>query len=124
MTTPYWGNTISIQDVNNEIGNGSNQLGMDWVRDNTKDGVTDLNSIHDRAWYQRNVDGNCDNGNCTSNCNCGNICCTDCYIAGPVDCANCDGRAWLQGNCNCACTYNCYTGNVSYNCNCNCRCNW
>ena len=125
MTLPASG-AITYVDVNNETGNASTRsFGMNWVRDYaTKDGIKDLNSLHDRAWYQRNQDGNCNNGNCTSDCNCGNVNCVDCYIAGGVDCANCDSRAYLQGNCNCACTYNCTTGQVSYNCNCNCNCEW
>ena len=125
MTLPASG-SITYNQVNTETGNSATRsFGMNWVRDYaTKDSIKDLNSLHNRAWYQRNQDGNCNNGNCTSNCNCGNVNCTDCYIAGAVDCANCDSRSWLQGNCNCACTYNCTTGQVSYNCICLCACAW
>lgn len=130
MTTPNWGNQIALSDVNNEVGWGNpHQLGMDWVRAVGKTGVggnvnvfSDFNNMHDKAWYQNNNQGNCNNGNCTSNCNCGNIQCNDCVISGTVNCANCDGQAYLQPNCNCACTYNCTTSNTSYNCNCNCDC--
>jgi hypothetical protein len=81
-----------------------------------------LSNFYNKAYYQRNADGNCNNGNCTSNCNCGNIQCNNCLITGTVNCANCDGQNWYQTNCNCACTYNCNYGPTSYNCNCDCSC--
>lgn len=74
------------------------------------------------TYFQNNNNGNCNNGNCTSNCNCGNIQCNNCVISGTVNCANCDSQKWLQSNCNCACTYNCTTSQTSYNCNCACNC--
>lgn len=120
MPTPGSGE-ISIWSVRAEIGN-CGQLGMDWVRANTKDGQTSLGGIRNRAWYQRNVDGNCNNGNCNCGGNCGNIQCGQCFASQCINCANCDGRAWLQGNCNCACTYNCNANIWSYNCNCACDC--
>ena len=122
MTLPSSG-PLTIQDVNTEAGRGTNtQTGLDWIKDNTKDNATSLGQLYDRAYYQRNNDGNCDNGNCTSNCNCGNIQCNNCLIAATVNCTNCDAQSWLQGNCNCACTYNCTTSETSYNCNCACAC--
>ena len=79
-----------------------------------------LGAFFGTAYYQRNVDGNCNNGNCSNsgsgngnctavivpdngncaigggpngncniNCNCGNIQCHNCTIAGPSDCTNC-----------------------------------
>jgi hypothetical protein len=115
--------TISFSNIRSETGD-TGDTSMSWIKDNTKSGQASnsLSGYYGKAWYQRNVDGNCNNGNCTSNCNCGNIQCTNCYISGGVNCANCDGRAWLQNNCNCACTYNCNVGPVSYNCNCACDC--
>lgn len=127
MPTPASG-TIGLLNVNQEIGNGTNAISLDWVRNNTKDSASALASIYNRAWYQRNVDGNCNNGNCTTNCDCVARCvivqnCYNCSACTAVNCANCDARAWLQTNCNCACTYNCnITGSFNTNCNCNCNC--
>ena len=115
---------------------------MNWVRSNTKDGVANLGALYGRAWYQQNTAGNCNNGNCNCNCvtmglgNCGDGNCTACQcntsncncggpsafncIIGTINCTNCDTRAWLQPNCNCACTYNCAVTGAWYpNCNCN-----
>lgn len=136
MTLPSSG-AISIQEVINEVGSsGANSLG--WIRSNSRStvngncGVSDMNSIHGYAWYQNNTHGNCNNGNCSTNCagNCGNcgayncnctaIQCSNCTLSG-INCANCDTRAWLQPNCNCACSYNCNQNNTgTYNCNCAC----
>lgn len=114
---------ISFANIQAKTGDGGD-ISMSWITANTKSGQASnsLSGYYSKNWYQKNNDGNCNNGNCTSNCNCGNIQCTNCYIAGAVNCANCDARAWLQNNCNCACTYNCSTGLVSYNCDCACLC--
>ena len=97
-----------------------------WVYNNTKStqrpSPNSMAGYYNKAWYQKTNNGACDNGNCTANCNCGNIQCTNCVIAGTVNCANCDTQKYLQNNCNCACTYNCTTGQVTYNCNCACDC--
>lgn len=150
MTLPSSG-SISMSQVSTEIGNPPTaSMNMAWIRDNSKTGAISLAAIYGMSWYARNVDGNCNNGNCTANCNCGSNCvgaasncgfgitpncnctalncnavdCSNCLACNNVNCANCDGRAWLQGNCNCACTYNCNTSStVSVNCsgvNCNC----
>ena len=124
MTLPSSG-PISLNDVLTETGQTSPSLS--WVKTNTKDGVSDMNSLHDRAYYQNNNSGNCNNDNCGNNCNCGNISDTNCFISGTVNCANCDAQSWLQANCNCACTYNCANctgGSHNCNCNCNCDCFW
>lgn len=122
MTLPSSG-PITINDVNIETGRGDGTAtGIDWIKDNTKDNATSLTQLYGRAYYLRNVDGNCDNGNCTGNCNCGNIQCNNCVISGTVNCTNCDGQPFLQSDCNCACTYNCTTAETSYNCNCDCAC--
>lgn len=121
MPTPASG-TISLFNVNQEIGNGTNQISLDWVRGNTKDSQNSLGGIYNRAWYQKNNAGNCNNGNCNCGGNCGNIQCGQCYASQCINCTNCDGRAWLQVNCNCACTYNCNANLWSYNCNCACAC--
>lgn len=126
MTLPS-GGTISISNVSTEIGQSatySTSLGFlnGLIKASQRPSTPNMTGFYSKAYYQKTNDGNCDNGNCTSNCNCGNIQCTNCYISGPVNCVNCDTQAWLQTNCNCACTYNCATGQVSYNCNCDCGC--
>jgi hypothetical protein len=79
--------------------------------------------FYSKAYFQANNQGACDNGNCTNNCNCGNIQCTNCFISGTTNCLNCQPQAYLQTNCNCACTYNCVTSATAlYNCNCACNC--
>lgn len=125
MTLPASG-TITLANFNTERGASSTDAtDISWIYDNTKTGQKSysLGSYYSKAWYQRNMDGNCANGNCT-NCssNCGNIQCTNCYTSQCVNCANCDTRSWFQTNCNCACTYNCNNNQVSYNCNCACAC--
>lgn len=151
MTTPASG-ALSLSHIAVEVGwSATASVSMAWVFDNTKSGQQSrsLSGYYSKAWYQRNVDGNCNNGNCPNcNCNCGGNCtncdpspgfncncsarncsainCTNCSACAAVNCANCDARAWIQSNCNCACTYNCritvqYTTNCSaVNCNCNC----
>lgn len=126
MTLPASG-TISMSQFNTEMEKASNySASLQWVSDNTKStqrpSPNSMAGYYNKAWYQRNMDGNCSNGNCTSNCNCGNIQCNNCLITGQTNCANCDTRKWLQNNCNCACTYNCNTQSTTYNCNCNCDC--
>jgi len=126
MTLPASG-TITISDINEAIGQAPtyssdlsflNGLILPALRPSTPN----LSAFYSLNYYQNNTQGNCNNGNCTSNCNCGNIQCTNCYIAGTVNCTNCDSQQWLQTGANCACTYNCTTGQVSYNCNCACAC--
>lgn len=81
-----------------------------------------LSAFYSQAYFQNTTQGNCNNGNCAYNCNCGNIQCTNCTNCGNINCANCQPQAYLQTNCNCACTYNCDIYQVSYNCNCACNC--
>ena len=124
MTLPASG-PISLNDVLTETGQTSPSLS--WVKTNTKDSVSDMNSLYGRAYYTSSMNGNCNNGNCGNNCNCGNIGDANCFISGTVNCANCDAKSWLQANCNCACTYNCANctgGSHNCNCNCNCDCFW
>lgn len=123
MTLPSSG-PLSINAVNIEAGLGATtQTGIDWVRSNTKDNATAISQLYSRAWYQRNVDGNCNNGNCTSATSSGNIQCRNCALDVLGNCVNCDARNWLQSDCNCACTYNCtQNSNQTYDCNCDCAC--
>ena len=122
MTLPASG-TITLSQVSTEVGYAANtQMSLSWVSSNSKDALKAMNGLYGRGWYQKTNAGNCNNGNCTANCNCGNIQCRNCVITGGVNCVNCDSRAWLQANCNCACTYNCTYGAVTYNCDCNCYC--
>jgi hypothetical protein len=123
MTLPSSG-PLTINDVNVETGRGSGTTtGIDWIRDNSKDNATGINQLYSRAWYQRNVDGNCNNDNCASGSNSGNIQCQNCTLDPLGNCVNCDTRSWLQSDCNCACTYNCTQNtNQTYNCNCDCAC--
>jgi hypothetical protein len=123
MTTPASG-AIATSDVNNETGRGTTtQTGIDWIRDNTKGSPTDYNSLHGLNYYQRNQDGNCNNGNCDAPQSSGNIQCQNCTLS-TINCANCDGQNYLQSGSNCNCTYNCnQNADQSYNCNCACACN-
>ena len=125
MTLPASG-PISIGDVSVEIGQAAtftddlsflNGLLL------TPASPANMGAFYSKAYFQNNTQGACDNGNCTNNCNCGNIQCTNCFISGYTNCVNCDTQAWLQTNCNCACTYNCVTSATAlYNCNCACNC--
>lgn len=142
MVTPASG-AISLWNINAEIGNGSNAISLNWLRSNTKDGIKDLNSSRSRAWYQKTNAGNCNNGNCATNCNCGF---GQCVCAVPNNCGveadciggNCYGNCAACGfgtavcnNCNCNNCTACYNINCA-NCdarawlqgNCNCACTY
>ena len=129
MTLPGSG-PISYNDVNNVMGRGSGaNIDMGFIYNNTKSGQQSyaLSNYYSKAWYLKNNDGNCNNGNCACNCNCFGwdfpANCANCLNCTNVNCVNCDSRNWLQNNCNCACTYNCnITGAWQTNCNCNCDC--
>jgi len=125
MTLPSSG-TISISQISVEIGQPSTYTdSLSFLNGLLLNPVSppNLTAFYGLTYYQNTAQGNCSNGNCTSNCNCGNIQCTNCYIAGTVDCVNCQAKPYLQTGTNCtACTYNCQTGPVSYNCNCACNC--
>ena len=127
MTLPATGK-LSLSDVAVETGNSSTySASLSWVKTFTKPTLREatassLSNVRGYAYYQKSNEGNCNNGNCTANCNCGNIQCTNCTIIASVNCVNCDSSSYLQPNCNCACTYNCITAEVSYNCACACAC--
>lgn len=126
MTTPASG-AIGIANINTEMGlSASANSSLNFIKTKTKAAYQQasptLSNYYNKAYYQKSNEGNCSNGNCTSNCNCGDTNCTNCIITGTVNCVNCDGQPLLQPNCNCACTYNCTTTTTSYNCNCNCAC--
>ncbi len=126
MTLPSSGQ-ISFSDVNSKIGqspsfSSSLQFLNNQIVPTQRPATPAMNNFYSKNWFQNNTQGNCNNGNCTSNCNCGNIQCNNCLISGSVNCTNCDAQNWLQTNCNCACTYNCTTAETSFNCNCACNC--
>jgi hypothetical protein len=127
MTTPASGQ-IAISDISQEIGQAatySTSLNFlnGLLRSDQRPASPSLSAFYGKTYFQNTADGaNCANGNCTANCNCGNIQCNNCYISGAINCGNCDTQAWLQNNCNCACTYNCNYGNTTYACNCACNC--
>ena len=123
MTLPASG-ALATSDVNNETSRGTTtQTGIDWIRDNTKGNPTDYNSLHGLNYYQRNADGNCNNGNCEPTISSGNIQCRNCGQCNAINCANCDSQAYLQTGTNCAPVYNCTQNeDQSYNCNCACAC--
>ncbi len=103
----------------------STSLGFlnDLIRSDQRPANPNTTAFYSKAYFQNTTEGNCANGNCDSNCNCGNIADTNCFISGTVNCANCDSQQWLQANCNCACTYNCANCNGgSHACNCACNC--
>lgn len=121
------GPQIGFSDINQEVyGTPSYSSDLNFLNNLIVSGqrpsTPNMAGFYSKAYFQNNTQGNCNNGNCTTNCNCGNIQCNNCYISGTVNCTNCDSQNWLQNNCNCACTYNCTTGQTSYNCNCACNC--
>lgn len=130
MTLPLSGNTITFQDVSLEANLAPDySMAMSWMSENSKAYPVqlqniDMGSLYGLTYYQKNNAGACNNGNCTTNCNCGNIQCNNCVITGPVNCVNCDAQPYIQTNCNCesVTTYNCAQGATTYNCNCACDC--
>lgn len=126
-TTPT--QSLGVDQVNTELGRAStSSADLNWLNGYIKaaqrPGSPNLNAFSAKAYYQRNMDGNCTNNgaNCDTNCNCncGNIQCNNCANCVTVNCANCDTQSWLQSNCNCACTYNCNSNQNCYSYNCNC----
>lgn len=125
MTLPTSG-TITYNNFNTEAGRASGtNIDMGWIYSNTKTGQQSyaINNYYSKAWYQRNMDGNCNNGNCVvTDCNCGTLNCLNCLNCNNINCTNCDTRSWFQNNCNCNPTYNCTQNTHSYNCDCDCVC--
>ena len=123
MTLPVSG-AISLSQVSVEVGQASTySASLNWVKSITKDSVSNMNALYGRSYYQSSLDGNCDNGNCTSAVGAGDLNCVNCSLT-AINCANCDAQSWLQAGTNCACTYNCdQHTDQPYNCNCNCNCN-
>ena len=130
MTLPSAPNSISVSQINTEIGSATTtsrtlQYLNGLIKPAQRPGSPNMDAFRGKAWYQRNVDGNCNNGNC-GNCesdiqsDCGEFACFLCYAYQCINCTNCDAQNWLQTNCNCACTYNCNVGYWTYNCNCAC----
>lgn len=118
---------IAVSQVNTELGQApTKSSALSWLNDNIKPSQRPqpprMSAFYGMSYFQNTTEGNCANGNCTSNCNCGNIQCSNCLIAGEVACVNCDPQPFLQTGANCACSYNCSTSEVSYACNCACNC--
>lgn len=125
MTLPL--DQVKASDINTEIGAvAGTQLTLTWVRSKTKGAGTgqfSMGQLKGKTYYQKNTEGNCNNGNCYNNCNCGTLTCTNCVISGTINCLNCDTEKLFQDNCNCATAqFNCTTAQVTYNCNCGTNC--
>ena len=151
MTLPASG-VITFSNFNTEAGRAATTaIDMAWIKANTKSGQesNSLSGYYSKAWYTYNV-GACNNGNCTSNCNCGGNCtncnptggsqcggncncnctanrncsavnCYNCLACNVINCANCDARSWFQSNCNCYAQ--CYNCNITAGTTANCTAN-
>lgn len=128
MTLPSSGQ-LSISQVNQEIGQSasySSSLSFlnNLIVSGQRPAQPNMAGFYSKAYYQRNMDGNCNNGNCGTASSSGNKQCQNCTLSALSNCTNCDSQQWLQSDCNCACTYNCtQNSNQSYNCDCDCACN-
>lgn len=126
MTTPS--GQIGVADINTEIGlSSSYSSDLNFLNGKIKPSIRpttpNMASFQSKNYFQNTTEGNCNNGNCTNNCNCGNIGGDNCFINGTVNCTNCDDQSYLQPGTNCACTYNCtYAATASHACNCTCAC--
>lgn len=113
MTLSAAGQPVSISSLNVEVGvTATTQRGLDWLINNSK-GFTDkdFNTMHNKAYFTNNNQGNCNNCASTGGDGAGGS-----YTA--CNCNNCDSGPKLQANCNCGSLCNCV-----YNCaNCNCAC--
>jgi hypothetical protein len=125
MTLPIAG-PISVSDINQKVELAPNfssslQFLNGYIKPELRPVQPNMSAFYGLNYYQRNLDGNCNNGNCTQNLSTGNIQCQNCALQN-VNCANCDTQKWLQSNCNCFTgVYNCnQLNNQRYNCNCNC----
>lgn len=130
---PVPSTNVSVSSVQQVVSGTSGYAGpLSWLKtnviyraDGTVSGTTTTNlnigSVRDYYWYQKTNQSNCNTDPVpAADLHSGNIQCSNCSIS-TVNCANCQTRSYLQGACNCACTYNCTTNqDQSYNCNCNC----
>ena len=121
MTLPSSG-PISISNINTEIGqSASYSSSLSFLNDlivaSQRPSSPNMGGFYSKAYFQNSTQGNCNNGNCSNNCNCAcDYNCVNCVDCNPTNCVNCDSQSWLQTNCNCACTYNCNVISVPYNC--------
>lgn len=142
MTLPASG-AISIVDIENEAGGGApysadleflnNKItpgqvagagtgGTGVAMDSQRPATPNFAGFYGLSYYQSTQNGNCNNTNCTEAASSGtDKQCVNCRNS-TINCANCDSQAWLQSGANCACTYNCDSNQVTYNCNCTCAC--
>ena len=126
MTLPVAPNSISVSQINTEIGSATTtsrtlQFLNGLIKPAQRPATPNMDSFRGKAYFQMNTQGACNNGNeVNCDCNCGDIEC-GAYACNPINCTNCDTQPWLQTNCNCACTYNCDLVNCFlYQCNCQC----
>ena len=133
MTLPSGPSSISVGQINVEIERAAQTFSTDLnflnskIKPAQRPATPNMNSFKGTTYYQRNMDGNCNNKNCTvsNDSTTGNIATRNCRIKSTVNCTNCDTEKLLQTNCNCACTYNCTICNGgTRNCNCECHCAW
>lgn len=128
MTLPSSG-AIAVSQISSEMGlSSTNATSLSFIKDNTKvayqQASPTLSNYYSKAWYKKNNQGVCDNGDCTStDCDCGICNCYNCLVCIAYNCYNCDSRNWLQPNCNCHpgtnCQFNCnlcYTHSIDCNC--------
>lgn len=126
MTIKGPGSPIGVSDVDAELGISNSNRDLNflngYIKSNQRPSQPNMYSFYSKAYYQNNAEGNCNNAN-INNCNCNDGDggrCHNCYNCTNVNCANCDSQAWLQNNCNCACTYNCNSDQACFNQNCAC----
>lgn len=123
MTLPSSPNSISVSQINTEIGSATTtsrtlQYLNGLIKPAQRPASPNMDAFRGKAWYRKTNAGNCNNGNCNCEYNCGIYNCLQCFPSQCVNCVNCDAQNFLQTNCNCACTYNCNANLASYDCDC------
>lgn len=126
MTLPASG-PLSVNNINVELGSSGTTtrtlLAIDNLIKPAQRGTNpNIGQCYNKAFFQKNNDGACDNGNCNCGTNCGSLNCNNCFADGNINCLNCDAQNFLQNNCNCQSPYNCVNGQLSFDCDCDCAC--
>lgn len=126
MTIKPAGSPISVSDVNAELGISNSNRSLNflngYIKPAQRPSSPNMNAFYSKAYFKNTAEGNCNNGG-ENNCNCDDGSggrCHNCYNCANINCVNCDSQAWLQNNCNCACTYNCVNNVACFNQNCAC----